>query len=83
MGSISACEFRRPACGHGKNRYARSAPTLIGIDRVSASAKIDASTAEPIPLADLMQYKEAREQASEQAMAELAQQSQELGMGYE
>lgn len=32
---------------------------------------------------DLMQYKEARERTSEQAMAELAQQSQELGMGYE
>ena len=36
-----------------------------------------------VRFADLMQYKEAREQASEQAMAELAQLSQELGMGYE
>lgn len=36
-----------------------------------------------VRFADLMQYKEARERASEQAMAELAQQSQELGMGYE
>ena len=36
-----------------------------------------------VKFADLMQYKSAREQASEQAMAELAQQSQELGMGYE
>ncbi|CAM3439680.1 Helix-turn-helix domain-containing protein [Bordetella sputigena] len=36
-----------------------------------------------VRFADLMQYKEAREQASEQAMAELAQQSQQLGMGYE
>ncbi|MFX6759798.1 helix-turn-helix domain-containing protein, partial [Acinetobacter baumannii] len=34
-----------------------------------------------VRFADLMQYKEARERASEQAMAELAQQSQELGMG--
>ncbi len=33
-----------------------------------------------VRFADLMQYKEARERASEQAMAELAQQSQELGM---
>lgn len=36
-----------------------------------------------VRFADLMQYKEARERASEQAMAELTQQSQELGMGYE
>ncbi|WNH53864.1 helix-turn-helix domain-containing protein [Stenotrophomonas oahuensis] len=36
-----------------------------------------------VRFSDLMQYKEARERASEQAMAELAQQSQELGMGYE
>ena len=34
-------------------------------------------------LYDYRQRKEARERASEQAMAELAQQSQELGMGYE
>lgn len=34
-----------------------------------------------VRFADLMQCKEAREQASEQAMAELAQLSQELGMG--
>ena len=36
-----------------------------------------------VKFVDLVQYKEARERASEQAMAELAQQSQELGMGYE
>ena len=36
-----------------------------------------------VRFADLMHYKETRERASEQAMAELAQQSQELGMGYE
>lgn len=36
-----------------------------------------------IRFADLMQYKESRERASEEAMAQLAQQSQELGMGYE
>jgi len=34
-------------------------------------------------LGDLMQYKEARMRASEAAMAELARQAQELGMGYE
>ena len=34
-----------------------------------------------VRFADLMHYKETRERASEQAMAELAQQSQELGMG--
>lgn len=33
-----------------------------------------------VRFADLMQYKEARERAREQAMAELAQLSQELGM---
>ncbi len=33
--------------------------------------------------ADLVQYQEARERASEQAMAELVHQSQELGMGYD
>jgi excisionase family DNA binding protein len=32
---------------------------------------------------DLMQFKAKRDQVSEQAMAELAEQSQELGMGYE
>ncbi|KAA8921130.1 DNA-binding protein [Xanthomonas sontii] len=36
-----------------------------------------------VKFADLMQYKETRERASEQAMAELARQSQELHMGYE
>ncbi|PAT32770.1 helix-turn-helix domain-containing protein [Vandammella animalimorsus] len=36
-----------------------------------------------VKLADLMEYKQARERASAQAMAELAQQSQTLGMGYE
>ncbi|HUW98092.1 MAG TPA: helix-turn-helix domain-containing protein [Acidiferrobacter sp.] len=36
-----------------------------------------------VRLTDLMRFKEAREQASEDAMAELARQSQELGMGYE
>lgn len=36
-----------------------------------------------VRFADLLQFKETRERASEQAMAELAQQSQELGMGYE
>jgi len=36
-----------------------------------------------VKFADLMQYKEARERASEQTMGELAQQSQALGMGYE
>jgi excisionase family DNA binding protein len=36
-----------------------------------------------VRFADLMQYREARERASEQAMADLAQQSQELEMGYE
>jgi len=36
-----------------------------------------------VRLADLMQYKEARMRVSEAAMAELARQAQELGMGYE
>lgn len=36
-----------------------------------------------LKFADLMQYKETRERASKQAMAELAQQAQELRMGYE
>jgi len=36
-----------------------------------------------VRFADLMQYKETCERASEQAMAELARQSQELGMGCE
>ena len=36
-----------------------------------------------VRFADLMHYKETRERASEQAMAELAQQSQEPGMAYE
>lgn len=36
-----------------------------------------------VRFADLMQYKEARDQASEEAMAELARQAQETGMGYE
>jgi excisionase family DNA binding protein len=36
-----------------------------------------------VRFADLMQYKEARDRASEVAMAELARQAQELGMGYQ
>lgn len=36
-----------------------------------------------VRFADLMQFKDTRDQASEQAMADLARQSQELGMGYE
>lgn len=36
-----------------------------------------------LKLTDLMQFKEARERASERAMVELARQSQELRMGYE
>lgn len=36
-----------------------------------------------VRFADLMQFKDARDQASEQALAELSRQSQELGMGYE
>lgn len=36
-----------------------------------------------VRFADLMTYKQARDLASEQAMAELAQQAQELHMGYE
>lgn len=36
-----------------------------------------------VRFADLMQYKEARDHASEEAMAELARQAQESGMGYE
>lgn len=36
-----------------------------------------------VRFADLMQFKAEREQASEGAMKELAQQSQELNMGYE
>jgi len=36
-----------------------------------------------VRLADLMRYKEARMRVSEAAMAELARQAQELGMGYE
>ncbi|KYC29362.1 putative excisionase [Sterolibacterium denitrificans] len=36
-----------------------------------------------VRFADLMQYKDARERASEEAMTELARQAQELGMGYE
>lgn len=36
-----------------------------------------------VRFADLMQFKSARDQASEQAMSELARQSQELNMGYE
>lgn len=36
-----------------------------------------------IRFADLMRYKAEREQASEEAMAALARQAQELGMGYE
>lgn len=36
-----------------------------------------------IRFADLMQFKVQREQASEQAMAELAKQAQELRLGYE
>ncbi|PAU86021.1 DNA-binding protein [Pseudomonas sp. WN033] len=36
-----------------------------------------------VRFADLMQFKDARDHASEQAMAELTRQSRELGMGYE
>lgn len=36
-----------------------------------------------VKFADLMHYKDARERASEEAMAELASQAQELDMGYE
>jgi len=36
-----------------------------------------------VRLADLMQFKQARERDSEAAMAELTRQSQELGLGYE
>jgi excisionase family DNA binding protein len=36
-----------------------------------------------VRFADLMQYKETRDRASEDAMAELAKQAQDLGMGYE
>lgn len=36
-----------------------------------------------VRFADLMQFKERRDQASEQAMEELTKQAQELGMGYE
>ena len=36
-----------------------------------------------IRFADLMQFKARRDQASEEAMAELAKQAQELGLGYE
>lgn len=36
-----------------------------------------------VRFADLMQFKTQRDQASESAMAELATQAQELGMGYE
>ena len=36
-----------------------------------------------VRLADLLQFKNAREQASVQAMDELSRQAQELGMGYE
>lgn len=36
-----------------------------------------------VRFADLMQFKVRRDQVSEQAMAELAEQAQELGMGYE
>ncbi|CBJ34600.1 helix-turn-helix domain-containing protein [Ralstonia solanacearum] len=36
-----------------------------------------------VRFADLMQFKEARDQASEQAIADLSRQAQELGMGYE
>ncbi|GAA4344298.1 hypothetical protein GCM10023144_47920 [Pigmentiphaga soli] len=38
---------------------------------------------EKILSGDLMQYKGARDRASEEAMAELARQAQESGMGYE
>jgi excisionase family DNA binding protein len=36
-----------------------------------------------VRFADLMQYKDVRDRASEEAMAELARQAQESGMGYE
>ena len=36
-----------------------------------------------VRFADLMQFKARRDQASEEAMAALAKQAQELGMGYE
>lgn len=36
-----------------------------------------------VRFADLMQFKQERERASEQAMEELSKQAQELGMGYE
>lgn len=36
-----------------------------------------------VRFADLMQFKESRDQASDRAMEELSRQSQELGMGYE
>ncbi len=36
-----------------------------------------------VRFADLMRYKDARDRAAEQAMGELARQSQELKMGYE
>lgn len=36
-----------------------------------------------VRFADLMQFKAQREQASEDAMAQLAKQAQELGLGYE
>jgi excisionase family DNA binding protein len=36
-----------------------------------------------VRFADLMQYKEARDRTSEDAMAQLAGQAQELGMGYQ
>ncbi|MCP1573018.1 helix-turn-helix domain-containing protein [Herbaspirillum rubrisubalbicans] len=60
-----------------------SRPHLVKLLEDGALAFHRAGKHRRVRFADLMQYKEARDRASAEAMAELAQQAQELGMGYE
>lgn len=60
-----------------------SRPHLIKLLEAGALAFHRTGKHRRVKLADLMQYKETRERTCRQAMAELAEQSQALGMGYE
>ncbi|WP_282298402.1 hypothetical protein [Stenotrophomonas sp. PS02289] len=50
---------------------------------ITITTQVTMMSDDRLDLADLMQCKEEQERSSEQAMAELAQQAQNLGMGYE
>lgn len=60
-----------------------SRPHLVKLLEDGALPFHKTGTHRRVRFADLMQFKAERDQASEQAMNELARQAQELGMGYE